>query len=104
LSESAGWCELEVQDEGSGIPQEAQSRIFERFYRVEESRSRVSGEGAGLGLAIARVIARSHEGSMKPAESNSHGSTFRVRLPAAGKLITPTRSGHAVLADKRLNF
>ena len=91
LREVAGYCELDVQDQGCGIPPAAQTRIFDRFFRVEPSRSRntggtVAGEGTGLGLPIAQLIVRAHEGTVTLFDSSPAGSTFRVRLP----LATPT--------------
>lgn len=86
LRDADGTCELDIQDQGCGIPPGQQHRIFDRFFRVEESRSRASGEGAGLGLPIAQLIARAHEGTLTLVESSPAGSTFRVRLP----LATPT--------------
>jgi len=82
LSVCGGHYELDVRDEGQGIAPEARDRIFDRFYRVEESRSRTEADGAGLGLPIARWIAQVHDGTVELAESGPHGSTFRARLPA----------------------
>ena len=73
---------LEVADTGPGIPKAAQSRLFDRFYRVPFERGEGDG-GAGLGLAIARWIAESHGGSIGLARSDTTGSTFRVVLPTA---------------------
>jgi signal transduction histidine kinase len=80
--------EITVADTGIGIPAEAQSHIFERFYRVEKSRSRAEGEnggGAGLGLSIARWIAESHGGRLELRRSNQQGSAFVATLPADGE-------------------
>jgi signal transduction histidine kinase len=73
---------IRVQDTGIGIPPEAQSRIFGRFYRVNSDRSRATG-GSGLGLAIAMAIAKSHHGSIQVQSKVGRGSTFTVKLPAA---------------------
>lgn len=70
-----------VSDTGPGIPPEHLPHVFERFYRVEEARSRESG-GAGLGLAIAWEIARWHGGTIEVASEMGRGTTFTVRLPA----------------------
>jgi heavy metal sensor kinase len=70
-----------ISDDGPGIPAEVQPRIFERFYRVDAARSRPDG-GAGLGLALARWIARVHGGDVVLASSSSLGSTFLITLPA----------------------
>jgi two-component system phosphate regulon sensor histidine kinase PhoR len=76
------WVEFSVRDFGAGIPSEHLSRIFERFYRVDKTRSRESG-GTGLGLSIARHMVQS-QGGMIWAESEMHaGSTFRFTLPKA---------------------
>jgi heavy metal sensor kinase len=72
---------LTVTDEGPGIPMEHRSRIFDRFYRVDEGRSRGMG-GAGLGLAIAKWAVEVNGGQIA-YESNAGGSTFRMSLPRA---------------------
>ena len=72
---------ISISDDGPGIPAEVQPRIFERFYRVDASRSRPDG-GAGLGLALARWIARVHGGDVVLASSSTLGSTFVITLPA----------------------
>lgn len=73
---------LRVADTGIGIPEEHQSHIFDRFYRVDAGRSRDSG-GSGLGLSIARWIAEEHGGSISVQSQVGKGSIFTVRLPAA---------------------
>jgi two-component system, OmpR family, phosphate regulon sensor histidine kinase PhoR len=80
LSEDGDWWSLEVEDTGIGIPSEHQSRIFERFYRVDKARSRASG-GTGLGLAIVRHIVEAHGGTVAVKSELNQGSTFTVRLP-----------------------
>ncbi|QEH36203.1 Sensor kinase CusS [Aquisphaera giovannonii] len=72
---------VEVIDTGIGIPAEALPRIFDRFYRVDPSRSRRTG-GTGLGLSIARALAERHGGSIEADSRPGAGSTFRVVLPA----------------------
>jgi two-component system OmpR family sensor kinase len=74
---------VSVSDQGPGIPAEAQSRIFERFYRVDMARTHdgVSDGGAGLGLALARWIAHVHGGDITLAASSRLGSTFVITLP-----------------------
>jgi two-component system OmpR family sensor kinase len=81
---AAGY-EVAIADTGPGIPQELHSRIFERFFRVDPSRSRAAqnGGGAGLGLSIARWIAEAHHGRLELIRSDSNGSTFAVFLPAS---------------------
>ena len=73
--------EITVTDNGIGISQEDQERIFERFYRVDYGRSRESG-GTGLGLSIVRHIALAHKGSVRVWSRPRRGSTFTLRLPA----------------------
>ena len=70
-----------VRDSGIGIPQEHLTRIFNRFYRVETSRSRTAG-GVGLGLSIAQSIVSTHGGRIEVTSSLGKGSTFCVRLPS----------------------
>ena len=70
---------LEVSDEGMGIAKEEQTRIFERFYRVDKARSRDSG-GTGLGLAIVKHIVEAFDGVIEVDSELSKGSTFRVYL------------------------
>jgi signal transduction histidine kinase len=70
---------LTVSDTGPGIPEEAQSRIFDRFYRHDEARSPQTG--TGLGLAIARWIAEAHGGRISVQSNVGKGSTFMVTLP-----------------------
>ena len=69
-----------VEDNGIGIPKEAQNRIFERFYRVDKSHSREIG-GTGLGLAIARNAIIMHRGAIKVHSMEGEGPTFTVRIP-----------------------
>ena len=71
---------ITVQDSGVGIAEEEQSKIFERFYRVDKARSRAQG-GAGLGLAIAQWIVTQHRGSIGVESRSGDGATFRVELP-----------------------
>ncbi|MBZ5607849.1 MAG: heavy metal sensor histidine kinase [Acidobacteriia bacterium] len=69
-----------VTDTGIGIPDSALPHVFERFYRVDESRNRDAG-GAGLGLSIAKWIAERHHASIEAESESGRGSTFRVRFP-----------------------
>ncbi len=73
---------IEIRDTGVGIPSRDLGRIFERFYRVDRSRSRDVG-GTGLGLSIVRHLAEAMGGSVSVESEVERGSTFRVRLPAA---------------------
>lgn len=70
-----------VADNGIGIREQDQERVFERFYRVDQDRSRRSG-GSGLGLAIVKHIIAAHRGSISLWSQPGHGSTFTLRLPA----------------------
>jgi signal transduction histidine kinase len=70
-----------VSDTGAGIAPEHVDRVFNRFYRAEESRARATG-GHGLGLAIAGEIARAHGGTLSASSRLGQGSTFTVTLPA----------------------
>jgi two-component system heavy metal sensor histidine kinase CusS len=71
---------LQVRNPGETIPEEHLPRIFDRFYRVDTSRHGAAGEGAGLGLAITRAIARAHKGDAV-AHSQDGVTTFELRLP-----------------------
>jgi len=71
---------ITVRDSGSGIPEDALPFIFDRFYRVDKSRSREQG-GSGLGLAIARNLARAHGGDLTATNHASGGALFTLTLP-----------------------
>lgn len=76
-----GGIELAVRDNGPGIPDEHLPHLFDRFYRIDSSRTRKSG-GAGLGLAISKAIVDAHGGTIRAESSAGEGSTFYVWLPA----------------------
>jgi two-component system OmpR family sensor kinase len=78
---SQGNVVIEIRDHGPGIPPEHAEHIFERFYRVDKSRSRDSG-GSGLGLAIVASIIRAHHGTITVVPTQGGGATFRISLPA----------------------
>jgi PAS domain S-box-containing protein len=90
---------ISVVDSGRGIPEEDLPRVFDRFYRVERSRSRLSlrgGEetgGTGLGLAIARQIVDAHGGRISARSRPGAGSTFTFTLPCAPGALSPTDGG-----------
>ena len=75
------WVEIDVTDEGIGIAPHDVDRIFERFYRADQARSRSTG-GTGLGLAIVKHIATNHGGRVDVTSTLGGGSTFTLRLPA----------------------
>ena len=76
----SGIVQISVTDQGIGIPEADQARIFERFYRVDPARSRETG-GTGLGLSIVKHVATNHGGEVKVWSSPNVGSTFALRLP-----------------------
>lgn len=80
LSVEGDFAEVSVTDNGIGIPVDQQERIFERFYRVDPSRSRETG-GTGLGLAIVKHAAQNHGGEVSVFSRTGLGSTFTLKLP-----------------------
>lgn len=82
--------EITVTDQGPGIPQEEQGRIFERFYRIDEARSRATG-GTGLGLSIVKHVCANHGGDVTVWSEEGQGSTFTIRLPAAQQSLAAAR-------------
>jgi signal transduction histidine kinase len=76
------WVEALVSDTGPGIAPEHLTRIFDRFYRGEEARTREEG-GTGLGLAIARDLARAQGGDLTARNTQEGGAVFRLKLPAS---------------------
>ncbi|SET82461.1 sensor histidine kinase [Geodermatophilus poikilotrophus] len=90
----AGFVEITVTDNGIGIPREDRSRVFERFYRVDQSRASRTG-GTGLGLAIVKHVATNHGGSVSVWSEEGLGSTFTLRIPLAAGADTPATSGPA---------
>jgi len=81
LEQAPGGLAIEVVDSGLGIPDKDQSRVFERFYVVDKSRSRKSG-GTGLGLSIVKHIVQLHGGQIELKSTPGVGSTFRIFLPS----------------------
>lgn len=73
---------LAVSDDGAGVPEAERERIFERFVRLDDARSRDDG-GAGLGLAIARDVAHRHGGTLEAGRAEAGGALFELRLPVA---------------------
>ena len=82
LETEENFVRITVSDTGIGIPEESQSRVFERFYRVEKGRARKNG-GTGLGLAIVKHIVVLYGGQMALQSELGKGSVFTVRLPRA---------------------
>lgn len=82
LRRAEGGVAIEVRDTGIGITPEELPRVFERFFRGDEARSRNAG-GTGLGLSIARLIAEEHGGTIEVANALGKGTVVIVRLPAA---------------------
>lgn len=80
LTRGDGIVELRVSDQGIGIPRGEQDRIFERFYRVDQARSRATG-GTGLGLSIVKHVLANHGGDVSVWSAEGQGSTFTLRLP-----------------------
>jgi two-component system sensor histidine kinase SenX3 len=76
--------EIDVTDQGIGIPSGALDRVFERFYRIDSARSRVTG-GTGLGLSIVKHVVANHGGEVKVWSIEGSGSTFTLRLPIANE-------------------
>ncbi|WP_407543411.1 HAMP domain-containing sensor histidine kinase (plasmid) [Deinococcus radiomollis] len=79
-----------ISDQGTGLTQEQQEQIFERFYRVDTSRSRLGG-GTGVGLTIARGLARAMAGNVQVASEAGRGSVFRFSLPTPESFRVPSR-------------
>ena len=80
---------IEVRDHGAGISPENAGRVFERFYRVDSSRTRASG-GSGLGLAIAATIMAVHGGTIEIRQTEGGGATVRCSVPLAGPQVPQT--------------
>jgi two-component system, OmpR family, sensor histidine kinase SenX3 len=92
--------ELTVQDSGIGIPRKDLDRIFERFYRVDGGRSRMSG-GTGLGLSMVRHVVANHGGRVRVESAEGEGATFTIDLPAhpsPGSRRSPTDDDHPEIA------
>ncbi|MFD4676833.1 sensor histidine kinase, partial [Lentzea sp. NPDC058450] len=74
-----GWAVIRVSDSGPGIPEADQARIFDRFYRVDDSRTRQRG-GSGLGLAVVQSLVEAHGGTIE-LTSRPGSTVFTIRLP-----------------------
>jgi two-component system OmpR family sensor kinase len=81
--QSADGVRISVRDNGPGLSLEDQKRIFERFYRADSSRTRVDGEGSGLGLSIVDAVMKGHNGSVTVVSEPGKGATFTLFFPLA---------------------
>ena len=88
VSTSGDDLELRVSDTGPGIPEDQIPHVFERFYRVDKSRSRATG-GTGLGLTIARRLVEAHGGRISLESRVGHGASFCIILPKSGPKSGP---------------
>jgi signal transduction histidine kinase len=82
-----GFARISIIDTGIGIPEDDVTHVFERFYRVDKSRSRERG-GVGLGLSIAQKIVEAHKGRITVSSKLGVGTTFDVYVPVAEMTVT----------------
>lgn len=101
VTAGADSVEISVVDRGVGIPANDVGRVFERFYRVDQARSRATG-GTGLGLSIVRNVATQHGGDVSVVSVEGEGSAFTLRLPVVGLTGEPTVEGSTDRAVDRL--
>ena len=87
-----GSATIEVVDSGPGLSGEEAERVFERFYRADESRARASG-GVGLGLSIVAAVAEAHGGTVTARSQPGEGATFQITLPLAAGASTNGTEG-----------
>ena len=80
LSEDASECIIEIQDQGQGIPEDELELIFEPFYRVDKSRTKLTG-GYGLGLSMCKTIIEAHGGRISVRSTPGEGAAFCINLP-----------------------
>jgi signal transduction histidine kinase len=95
----SGFAEIAVTDSGVGIPRKDRARVFERFYRVDESRASSTG-GTGLGLAIVKHVATNHGGSVGVWSEEGLGSTFTLRIPLVAGLPAPARASEQMEKER----
>jgi signal transduction histidine kinase len=81
-AQGASYAKLLIKDQGPGIPASEANRVFDRFYRLDEGRTRDSG-GAGLGLAIAKWSVEAHGGQIFLETSAERGAAFTIQLQLA---------------------
>ena len=89
VSSVDGIVEIAVTDQGPGIPEDETERVFERFYRVDQARSRRNG-GSGLGLSIVKHVVQNHGGEVRVWSQTGSGSTFTIRLPETSHVRIPS--------------
>ena len=94
LRQAGDEAELRVSDTGVGIPEDEIPRLFDRFHRVENTRSRTH-EGSGIGLALVQELVKLHGGSVRAASTLGKGTTFVVRLPLGSEHLPAERIGGA---------
>ncbi|PJJ54768.1 sensor histidine kinase [Hymenobacter chitinivorans] len=99
LVESSKTVRVAVRDDGAGIPKQHQNRIFERFYRIDKSRSRDSG-GSGLGLAISKHIVEAHKSVIRVRSEMGVGTTLEFKLPKPRLPKAPTEAPAEVSAPE----
>jgi len=97
----SGFAEIAVTDSGICIPRADRHRVFERFYRVDQSRASSTG-GTGLGLAIVKHVASNHGGSVTVWSEEGLGSTFTLRIPLAGPADHPAATPAATPTSQAL--
>jgi PAS domain S-box-containing protein len=114
LRERAGAAELSVRDTGVGIPTAELPRIFERFHRVRDARSRTH-EGTGIGLALVQELVKLHSGEIEVESIEGAGTTFRVSIPlgtshlpadriGAARTLSPTSTGARPFIEEALHW
>jgi two-component system OmpR family sensor kinase len=88
IVQSEDGVRISVADNGPGLSEEDQKRIFERFYRADSSRVRVDGEGSGLGLSIVDAVMQAHGGSVTVTSEIGKGATFILYFPQRAEEVT----------------
>ncbi|CAB4643858.1 unannotated protein [freshwater metagenome] len=88
IAQSNDGITIAVSDNGPGLGENDQKRIFERFYRADSSRVRIDGEGSGLGLSIVDAVMKAHGGSVSVSSELGKGATFTLFFPSATDGLT----------------